>query len=278
MQRLEGKVALITGGARGQGRSHAVTLAREGAEIVICDIGRDVPTVPYPMGTSTQMQETVRLVEELDHRCLAIEADVRDAQQIRGVVDRTIAEFGKLDILVANAGIFSFSTIAEMSDQTWNEMIDTNLKGVFHCLRAVVPHMIGRGYGRIVATSSMAGRAGFGNIGHYAAAKWGVIGLVKSLAMEVAPHGITVNAVCPTMVNTDMIHNDAAYRLFVPEIEQPTDEQTRESFASLNPIPVPWVEPQDVSNAIAYLVSDDARYVTGDAMPVAAGMNAGNVA
>ncbi|MDR0358868.1 MAG: mycofactocin-coupled SDR family oxidoreductase [bacterium] len=276
MGKLDGKVALITGGARGQGRSHAVTLAREGADIVVCDVARQVDTVPYPMGTSDQLQETVRMVEDLDRRCVAVQADVREAGQVQGVVDRTLAEFGQLDILLANAGIFSFGTVAEMTDQMWDDMLDTNLKGVFHALRAVLPHMIERGYGRIVATSSMAGRGGFPNIGHYVAAKWGVIGLVKSVAMEVGRFGITVNAVCPTGVDTDMIRNEHAYRLFLPGVANPTDEQAAEAFAGLNVLPIPWVEPQDISNAILFLVSDDARYITGNAMPVAAGQNAAN--
>lgn len=276
MGKLDGKVALITGGARGQGRSHAVTLAREGADVVVCDVARQVDTVPYPMGTPEQLEETVRMVEDLDRRCVAVQADVRDAGQVQGAVDRALAEFGQLDILLANAGIFSFSTVAEMTDQMWDDMLNTNLKGVFHALRAVLPHMIARGYGRIVATSSMAGRAGFPNIGHYVAAKWGVIGLVKSLAMEVGRFGITVNAVCPTGVDTDMIRNEHAYRLFLPGVPNPTDEQAAEAFASLNVLPVPWVEPQDISNAILFLVSDDARYITGNAMPVAAGQNAAN--
>ncbi|MBO0705887.1 MAG: mycofactocin-coupled SDR family oxidoreductase [Candidatus Dormibacteraeota bacterium] len=276
MGKLDGKVALITGGARGQGRSHAVTLAREGADVVVCDVARQVDTVPYPMGTPEQLEETVRMVEDLDRRCVAVQADVRDAGQVQGAVDRALAEFGQLDILLANAGIFSFSTVAEMTDQMWDDMLNTNLKGVFHALRAVLPHMIERRYGRIVATSSMAGRAGFPNIGHYVAAKWGVIGLVKSLAMEVGRFGITVNAVCPTGVDTDMIRNEHAYRLFLPGVPNPTDEQAAEAFASLNVLPVPWVEPQDISNAILFLVSDDARYITGNAMPVAAGQNAAN--
>lgn len=276
MGKLDGKVALITGGARGQGRSHAVTLAREGAEIVVCDVARQIDTVPYPMATSEQLQETVRMVEDLDRRCVAVQADVRDAGQMQGAVDRTLAEFGQLDILLANAGIFSFSTVADMTDQLWDDMVDTNLKGVFHSLRAVLPHMIERRYGRIVATSSMAGRAGFANIGHYVAAKWGVIGLVKSLAMEVAQFGITVNAVCPTVVNTDMVRNPATYRLFRPDLANPTEEQAAEGFAGLNIMPIQWVEPQDISNAILFLVSDEARYITGNAMPVAAGENARN--
>ena len=277
MGKLDGRVALITGGARGQGRSHALTLAREGADIVICDIAAQIDTVPYPMGTKEQLDETVSLVEDLDRRCVAVQADVRDGAQMKAVVDRALSEFGKIDILLANAGIFSFGTIAEMSDQMWADMIDTNLTGVFNSIRAVLPHMIERRSGRIVATASMAGRVGMPNIAHYVAAKWGVIGLVKSVAMEVAQYGITVNAVCPTGVDTDMIQNEHAYRLFLPDMENPTREDAAKAFAALNALPIHWVEPQDISNAILFLVSDDARYITGNAMPVAAGQNASNV-
>ena len=276
MAKLDGRVALITGGARGQGRSHALTLAREGADIVVCDIAEQIETVPYGMGTQEQLDETVRMVEDLDRRCLAVKADVREAGQMRSVAEDAVSEFGKIDILCANAGIFSFGTIAEMSDQMWQDMIDTNLTGVFNAMRAVVPHMLRQNYGRIVATSSMAGRMGFPNVGHYVAAKWGVLGLVKSLAQEVAVNGVTVNAVCPTSVDTEMIQNEAAYRLFLPDAENPTREDAAGAFQTLNAIPIPWVEVQDISNAILFLVSDDARYITGEAIHVAAGQNASN--
>jgi NAD(P)-dependent dehydrogenase (short-subunit alcohol dehydrogenase family) len=155
-------------------------------------------------------------------------------------------------------------------------MIDTNLTGVFHAMRAVLPTMIEQRSGRIVVTSSMAGKLGFANVGHYVAAKWGVIGLAKSAAIEVAPHGVTVNVICPTNVATDMIQNSAAYKLFRPDLENPTQEDAMPGFQSLNPIPVPWVEPVDISNAMAFLCSDDARYITGETLAVAAGFNASN--
>ena len=278
MGKLDGKVAIITGGARGQGRSHAVTLAREGADIVICDIASQIDTVPYPMATSADMEETVRLVEDLDRRCVAVQADVRDGAQMQAVAERAMSEFGRIDILLANAGISSTSTVVDMTDEQWRDMIDTNLTGVFNSIRAVLPHMIERRSGRIVATASMAGRVGMPNIAHYVAAKWGVIGLVKSVAMEVAQYGITVNAVCPTTVNTPMIHNDATYKLFRPDLENPTADDALAAFSSLNVLPIPWVEPEDISNAILFLISDDARYITGTAVEVAAGMNASNAA
>jgi SDR family mycofactocin-dependent oxidoreductase len=276
MGRFDGKVVLITGGARGQGRSHAVRFAQEGADVAFCDIAAQLETVPYPMSTPDDLAETVRLVEDLDRRCVAVQADVRDRGQLDAFTEQARTELGRIDFLLANAGIFTFSTVAEMDDRTWRETIDTNLTGVFHAMRAVLPAMVAQGYGRIVATSSMAGKTGFANIAHYCAAKWGVIGLVKSVAQEVAGNGITVNAVCPTGVDTTMIQNDAAYRLFLPDVQNPTREDAAPAFQGLNAIPVPWVEPIDISNAMAFLCSDEARYITGETIAVAAGQNAKN--
>lgn len=278
MGRFDGKTVLITGGARGQGRSHAVAFASEGADIVTCDAVTPIDTVPYDLPTSDDLDETVRQVEDLDRRCVAVRADVRDRTALQQVVDQGIAEFGKIDICLANAGIFTFSTIAEMDDTTWQTMIDVNLTGVFNTLRSVVPHMQEQGSGRIIVTSSMAGKMGFANVGHYCATKWGVIGLVKSLAQEVAASGITVNAICPTGVDTTMIQNDAAYRLFLPDHENPTRDDAAPAFEGLNAIPIPWVEVEDISNAMLFLASDDARYITGETIAVAAGQNAGNAA
>jgi SDR family mycofactocin-dependent oxidoreductase len=276
MGKFDGKVVLITGGARGQGRSHALKFAGEGADVAFCDIAAQIETVPYGMSKESDLADTVKMVEDLDRRCVGVRADVRDRDQVDEFVTRARSELGRVDFLLANAGIFSFSTVAEMSDTAWNDMIGTNLTGVFHAIRAVLPIMIEQGYGRIVATSSMAGKAGFGNIGHYVAAKWGVIGLVKSVAMEVGGSGITVNAVCPTTVNTDMIQNEAAYKLFLPDAAKPTKDEASAAFQSLNTIPVPWVEPIDISNTMAFLCSDEARYITGETIAVAAGQNAAN--
>jgi SDR family mycofactocin-dependent oxidoreductase len=276
MGRFDGKVVLITGGARGQGRSHALKFAQEGADVAFCDIASQLDTVPYPMSKPDDLQETVRLVEDLDRRCLGVTADVRDRGQLDAFAEQARTELGRIDFLLANAGIFSFSTVADMPDSTWQEMIDTNLTGVFHAMRSVLPAMLEQGYGRIVATSSMAGKTGMANIAHYCAAKWGVIGLVKSLAQEVAANGITVNAVCPTSVDTTMIQNEAAYKLFLPDVAAPSREDAAPAFQSLNAIPVPWVETVDISNAMAFLCSDEARYITGETLAVAAGQNATN--
>lgn len=274
MGRFDGKIVMITGGARGQGRSHAISFAREGADIVTCDIVHDVGSVPYPLARPEDLAETGRLVEELDRRCITVEADVRQADDISTVVQAGLAEFGKIDILIANAGIVNFSPVWEISDDAWHDMIDINLSGVFKTVRAVVPHMIERGTGRVIATSSMGGKTGNPNLGHYVASKWGVIGLVKTLALELAEKGITVNAVCPSNVSSPMIHNEAVYKLFRPDLENPTTEDVSPVFAAGNRIPVPWVDPSYVSRAMMYLASDDAMYITGSTLDVGCGWTA----
>lgn len=278
MGKLDGKVALITGGARGQGRSHAVTFAREGADIVICDLAAQIETVPYTMSNTDDLNETVKLVEEQDRRCVAMRADVRDSAQIRSVVDTALAEFGQLDILIANAGIVAPVPLVDISDQAWSDMVETDLTGVFKSIRAVAPHMIERRSGRIIATSLMVGKTGVPGLAHYVAAKWGVIGLVKSAALEFGQYGITVNAVCPTNVDTNMIQNPAMYALFAPDIKNPTREDVIPGFTSLNALPVPWVQVQDISEGMLYLAAESGRYVTGETLTIAAGWNANNAA
>jgi SDR family mycofactocin-dependent oxidoreductase len=278
MGAFDTKVALVTGAARGQGRSHALRLASEGAAVVVCDLGADIDTVPYGLASASDLAETVTQIEQAGGRALARHVDVRSREDLDAAVEAGIGEFGQLDIAVANAGIAGISPIAEMTDVQWHNMIDVNLSGVFKTLRAVTPHMVERGYGRMVATSSVVGRQGAPNIGHYVAAKWGVIGLVKSLAIEVAEHGVTVNAVCPTSVDTPMIQNEAFRQLFLPDKPDYTPADVQQAYTALNPIPIPWLQPEDVTDAVAFLASDEARYVTGEALAVALGWNARNTA
>jgi SDR family mycofactocin-dependent oxidoreductase len=276
-RRFEGKVALITGAGRGQGRAHALRLASEGADLILCDVGHDRPTsIPYELSGASDLKTTASRARDLGVRAITRTADVRNREQLDAVVADGIDEFRHIDVLLANAGIASISPIAEMSDVMWQEMIDINLGGVFKTMRAVVTHMVERGYGRIVATSSIVGRQGSPNIGHYVAAKWGVIGLVKSLALEVAEHGVTVNAVAPTSVDTLMIQNDAFWELFLPDKDEILHEDVDEAYRALNPIPEPWLAPEDVSAAAAFLASDEAKYITGEVVPVALGWNARN--
>jgi SDR family mycofactocin-dependent oxidoreductase len=276
-RRFEGKVALITGAGRGQGRAHAVRLASEGADLILCDIGDERPkSTPYELSGAADLKITADRVRALGARAITGTADVRSREQLDAVVAHGLAEFGHIDVLLANAGIASISPIVEMSDEMWQEMIDINLSGVFKTMRAVIGHMVERGYGRIVATSSIVGRQGSPNIGHYVAAKWGVIGLVKSLAIEVAGHGVTVNAVAPTSVDTLMIQNDAFWELFLPDKDEILGEDVVEAYRALNPIPEPWLAPEDVSATAAFLASDGAKYITGEVVPVALGWNARN--
>lgn len=269
---LAGRVALITGAARGQGRSHAVTLAEAGADIIAVDLCADLSTVDYPQAVPGDLAETVRQVEALGRRIVAAVADVRDTAGLRAAVDAGVAELGRLDIVSANAGILSSGSLADLSLAAWREMIDVNLTGVWKTCKVAIPHILagGRG-GAVVLTSSVAGLKSYPNVGHYVAAKHGVVGLMRTLAVELAPHRIRVNTVNPTQVDTDMIQNDVMYRLFLPDSSAPTRAEFAAASRETALLPVDWVESADVSRALRFLVSDDARYVTGVAFPVDAG-------
>jgi (+)-trans-carveol dehydrogenase len=273
MGRVEGKVAFITGAARGQGRSHAIRLAQEGADIIAVDICEDVEGTPYKGATEADLAETVRQVEALDRRIVATKADVRDFAALKAAVDDGVAQLGRLDIVSANAGILTSPSKAEdFSDETWNTMIDVNLSGVWHTAKAAIPHLkAGGNGGSIILTSSEAGLRGYANAGHYVSAKHGVVGLMRTLALELANDMIRVNSIHPTQVDTDMIQNEATYRLFRPDLEHPTREDFAPASQSVNALPIPWVEAVDISNALLFLASDEARFVTGVMLPVDAG-------
>ena len=272
--RVAGKVAFITGAARGQGRSHAIRLATEGADIIAVDLCGQVGTVPYPMSTAEDLAETVKEVEALDRRIVATQADVRDFGAVKAALDDGVAQLGRLDIVSANAGIFSFGTLAEMDEATWQDMIDVNLTGVWHAVKAAIPHLRAAGGGSVILTSSTAGLKAIPNTGHYNSAKHGVVGLMRTLAQELAPDMIRVNSVHPTAVDTDMIQNAATYELFASDL--PEAERTRDAlaprFGTLNLLPIPWVEAVDISNAVLWLASDESRYVTGVTLPIDAGL------
>ena len=271
--RVEGKVAFVTGAARGQGRSHALRLAQEGADIIAIDLVGQIDSVPYDMARPADLEETVRQVEALDRRIVATQADVRDYDALKSALDAGVAELGRLDIVSANAGIFSFGAMDELSETEFDDMIDVNLKGVWHTAKAAIPHLRANKGGSIILTSSTAGILAVPNIGHYVAAKHGVVGLMKTLALELAPDMIRVNSVHPTSVDTDMIQNAATYALFAPDL--PEDQRTREvigeRFGAMNVLPIPWVEAVDISNAVLWLASDESRYVTGLQLKVDAG-------
>ena len=272
MGKLDGKVALISGGARGQGRSHALTLAREGADIAVFDVCEQLPTVEIEMSTPADLAETERLVAATGRRVVAMRGDVRDSASLAAVVERTLAELGQIDVVVANAGIDTIAPTATMADEVWEQMIAVNLTGVYKTVRAALPAMIERGAGgAIVATSSCAGMTPYPNHIHYVTSKFGVIGIVKALALELAHHRIRANAIAPAAVNTPMAVNPVLFELFTGDRDA-SPEAAGEVFRTLNLIDEPWVEAQDISNALLWLVSDESRYVTGHVLPVDLGM------
>lgn len=275
MGRVEGKVAFITGAARGQGRSHALRLAQEGADIIAVDICAPLPGMDryYKGATEEDLAETVRQVEALDRRIVARKADVRDFEGLKVALDEGIGELGHVDIVSANAGIFAFGDQTQsVSEDEWQLVTDINQTGVWHTAKAVIPHLIEQGTGgSIILTSSTAGLKGTPNVAAYTASKHAVVGIMRTLALELAPHRIRVNTVHPTGVATDMILNEATFRLFMPDVEHPTKEQAAPIFESTNALPTPWVEPVDISNAVLFLASEEARYVTGTELKVDAG-------
>ena len=273
MDRVKGKVAFITGAARGMGRSHAIRLAEEGADIIAVDLMQPIESVAYELSGREDLAETVALVEKTGQRIVSGQADVRSQSDLDRAVAEGLEAFGHIDIVCANAGIASFAVTWEMPEDTWQEMLDINLSGAWHTAKAAVPAMIeaGRG-GSIVLVSSVAGLKGIPNIAHYSAAKHGLVGLMRTLANELAPHRIRVNTVHPTNVATPMVINDTTFRAFRPDLPDPSEEDSLEAMTLMNAIPVPWVDPVDVSNAVLWLGSDESRYVTGVALPIDAGM------
>ncbi|GAA5060798.1 mycofactocin-coupled SDR family oxidoreductase [Nocardia callitridis] len=273
MGQLTGKVALVTGAARGQGRSHAVRLAEEGANIIALDLCADAATTEYKGSTVEDLDETARAVEKAGGRIHTAVGDVRDLKSLEGIVADGISAFGRLDTVVANAGVFSSAPLHELTEAQWDEMIDINLSGVWKTLRATVGHLIAQGEGgSLILVSSTGGLQGFPNFAHYVAAKHGVTGLARTASNELGQHRIRCNSVHPTSVLTDMIDHEAMYRLFRPDLDKPTHEDFREACqAGMNVLPIPWLEPVDVSNAVVWLASDASRYVTGIALPVDAG-------
>jgi SDR family mycofactocin-dependent oxidoreductase len=266
MGKLDGKVAFITGAARGQGRSHAIRLAEEGADIIAIDLAAQIDSVPYPMASPEDLAETAKQVEALDRRIFTAKADVRDEATLKKAFDDGTSQLGPVDIVLANAGIAPMG--GEAKHEAWQDVIDVNLTGVFNTVETAIPSMIERGEGgAIVLTSSTAGINGIGGptrggLG-YTAAKHGVVGLMRSYANNLAPHRIRVNTVHPTGVRTPMVVNEAMAAFLAQ------DPSLSNSMA--NALPVDMVEPVDISNAIVWLVSDDARYVTGVTLPVDAG-------
>lgn len=270
--RLEGKVALVTGAARGIGRAQAVRFAQEGADIVALDVCGPIDTVLVPHSTPEDLDTTASLVREAGGRVHTEIVDVRDLAGMQAATDRGAARFGGLDVVCATAGITSRGMTVELDENAWRTMLDVNLTGVWHTCRAGAPHLIARGAGSVILTSSIAGLRGLVGVAHYTAAKHGVVGLMRSLANELAPHHVRVNCVNPTNVDTPMIRNDIVSSAFRPDLDRPP---TRAEFAdaarSMNMLAVPWIDPIDVANAALFLASDEARYITAITLPVDAG-------
>ncbi|MBL7493179.1 mycofactocin-coupled SDR family oxidoreductase [Frankia sp. AgB1.9] len=271
--RVEGKVAFITGAARGQGRAHAVRLAQEGADIIAIDVCQQLPRVAFAMSTPEDLAETVRLVEKTGRRIHAVQADVRDYDAMKTVVDDGVAEFGRLDIVIANAGIGpNGSLMHKMDHQTWQDTIDINMTGVFLSTKVAIPHIIaGRRGGSIVLTSSVGGLSANQFVGHYVTAKHGVVGIMRTLALELGRHSIRVNSLHPTQVSTPMVLHDLTYKMFCPELENPTVDDFAARSQALHVLPTPWVDAEDIANAALFLCSDEARFITGVTLPVDAG-------
>lgn len=271
--RVEGKVAFITGAARGQGRAHAVRLAQEGADIIAVDICKPIESVQVPLSTPEDLAETADLVKTQNRRIFAAEVDVRDYDALKAAVDTGVEQLGRLDVIVANAGIGNGgATLDKTSERDWIDMIDVNLGGVWKTVKASVSHMRagGRG-GSIILTSSVGGLKAYPHTGHYVAAKHGVVGLMRTFAVELGQHMIRVNSVHPTNVNTPLFMNEPTMKLFRPDLENPGPDDLKVVAQMMHTLPVGWVEPEDISNAVLFLASDESRYITGVTLPIDAG-------
>ncbi|MEB3020514.1 mycofactocin-coupled SDR family oxidoreductase [[Mycobacterium] crassicus] len=272
--RVEGRVALITGAARGQGRSHAVRLAQEGADIIAVDVcARISSNKQIPAPTPDDLAQTADLVKELDRRIVTAQVDVRDFDALKAAVDSGVEQLGRLDVIVANAGIGNGGqTLDKTSEADWQDMIDVNLSGVWKTVKAGVPHLISGGNGgSIILTSSVGGLKAYPHTGHYIAAKHGVVGLMRTFAVELGQHFIRVNSVHPTNVNTSLFMNEGTMKLFRPDLENPGPDDMAVAAQFMHVLPIGWVEPVDISNAVLFLASDESRYVTGLPLTVDAG-------
>ncbi|QZH63209.1 mycofactocin-coupled SDR family oxidoreductase [Mycolicibacterium farcinogenes] len=271
--RVAGKVALVTGAARGQGRSHAVKLAEEGADIIAVDVCKHIENTPEPWSTPDDLAQTADMIKALDRRVVTAEVDVRDFDRLKTVIAGGVDELGRLDIVVANAGIGTpGAMLDDMDESRWQQTLDVNLTGVWKSVKAAVPHIKAGGQGgSIILTSSVGGLKAYPHVGHYVTAKHGVVGLMRSFAVELGQFSIRVNSVHPTHVATDMLLNDSTYRSFRPDLDNPGPDDIKLICQMFHMLPTPWVEAVDISNAVLFLASDESRYVTGVPLPIDAG-------
>jgi (+)-trans-carveol dehydrogenase len=266
--RVHSKVALITGAARGQGRSHALRLAAEGANIIALDACADIDSVPYALANRDELEETAEIIRKVGRRVVTRQVDVRDSAGLAGAVEAGVAELGRVDIVCANAGILSFGEAEVLSDAAWEDVLDINLTGAWRTCKVAIPYLRQAGGGSIVLTSSTAGLKGNLGLAHYSASKHGLVGLMRTLAKELAGERIRVNTVHPTTVPTVMVLNRETYKRFRPDLDAPTLDDALPGFVRHNLLDVPWVEPIDVSNVVLFLASDESRYVTGSTIVV----------
>jgi (+)-trans-carveol dehydrogenase len=271
--RVDGKVAFITGAARGQGRSHAIRLAQEGADVIAIDVCQGIENSTAPPSTPEDLAETADLIKALDRRVVTAEVDVRDYDALKAAVDGGVEQLGRLDIVVANAGIGTpGARFEKMDEQRWQQTIDVNLGGVWKSVKAAVPHIkAGNRGGSVILTSSVGGLKAYPRIGHYVTAKHGVVGLMRTFAVELGQFSIRVNSLHPTHVATPLLHNESTFRTFRPDLENPGADDIAPICQQFHVLPIPWVEAQDVSNAVLFLASDESRYVTGVCLPIDGG-------
>lgn len=266
-----GKVAMVTGAARGMGRSHALAYAERGADVAICDRCEDSDALKYPLGTEADLAETKRMIEALGRKCFSATVNTSDRAAIDAFVAQAEQELGGINIAVANAGVSGSSPITDHPQKVWDEVIASNLTGVFNTVAAVAPGMAERGYGRIVTISSMLGRSSAPNQAAYCASKWGVIGMSKSAAQELAHSGITVNVVAPGNIDTPMVKNDSLYKMVRPDLENPTWDDVAPVLGQLHAQPIAILPPADVTRAVLFLTAEASAHMTGIVVPVDAG-------
>jgi SDR family mycofactocin-dependent oxidoreductase len=272
MRRFDGKVAIITGGARGMGRSHALNLAKEGANVTICDIAKKDPNLDYALAEESEIEKTVKDMETYGVKAIGIQCDVTDSPRVKEVVERTVSEFGKVDFVVANAGIGTYAKFWEMPEPEFDRVMSVNVKGVWLVCKYAAPHMIKKKYGKIVTISSICGLKGLAEMPAYVASKHAVVGLTRAMAIELAPYEINVNTVCPTVIDTPIINNPATYKRWVGRPDA-TKEDMERVYCNLNLfVNRGMLSPQSVTNAVMWLLSEESRDVTGLALPVDAGL------
>ncbi len=271
--RFQDSTVFITGAARGMGRAHALAFAREGARLVLCDACRQYSSVPYPLAQPAELASLVSEIEQLGRPVLAEQVDVTDFAAMQALSERAQHELGPIDIVIANAGVYSFAPSWELTEEQWDETVNVDLKGVWITCKVCIPQMLSRRSGKIICISSTAGLKGMANLAHYVAAKHGVLGLVKTLAIELAPFNINVNAICPTSVDTAMCRNQALYDVFAGGSGPlATHEHMLDLMNQLNLFPDRnLLPPEAISAVILWLASDEARHLTGCALPVDAG-------